>query len=246
MGKTTQYYKKAIKRALDARESIVAANEEYERQSALAKSNLEDGILGEVGYQETLERLKIERDAKIENALSTIDAVSSEYSVEMQKFAKLDGNRIDGGAMALLNSGIKMDVAEWQELANVHKDNYVMTRILQERYEAAKPEGELSLQFVQFGQPPMERAKIFENFTGTIRNECTGGYVPSLVGGGIFATREDYFNYLAKDSLGKMQPFMDEDFSSLDTDFPVGMSDGRTRDAGSGGAGFGFNFTPIR
>lgn len=36
-----------------------------------------------------------------------------------------------------------------------------------------------------------------------------------------FSLRQDYYNYLAKDSLTRMKPFGDENFDTVDQDFPV-------------------------
>lgn len=224
--KTTDFYKKAITRALNARESIEAAKSAYEHECELTKNAFDGGILGENGYKEQLEKLAQERDAKIEGALSRIDEVAAEYSAEMQELGRLDGNKIDSGTMALLNSGLQLTNEDWQELANTYKDNYVMTRILRERYNANRPKSDGNsltmgqnnngLTFVQFGQLPQDRAENFSKFADLIRHTCVSGTVLRE-----YADRESYWNYLAKDSLGRMQPFADEDFDSVETDFPV-------------------------
>lgn len=36
-----------------------------------------------------------------------------------------------------------------------------------------------------------------------------------------FASRQDYYNYLAKDSLERMKTFVDENFDTVEQDFPV-------------------------
>lgn len=228
--KTVDYYKKAITRALNARESIEAAKSAYEHECELTKNVFDGGILGENGYKEQLEKLAQERDAKIEGALGCIDEVSKEYSAEMQELGRLDGNKIDSGTMALLNSGLQLTNEDWQELANTYKDNYVMTRILRERYNANRPKNEgnsltmgqknKGLTFVQFGQLPQDRAENFEKFARTIRNSCTYKSMPRN-GTVDFATRQDYYNYLAKDSLERMKPFGDESFDTVEQDFPV-------------------------
>lgn len=228
--KTTDFYKKAITRALNARESFEAAKSAYEHECELTKNAFDGGILGENGYKEQLEKLAQERDAKIEGALGCIDEVSKEYSAEMQELGRLDGSRIDSGTMALLNSGLQLTNEDWQELANTYKDNYVMTRILRERYNANRPKSEDNgfalgqknngLTFVQFGQLPQDRAENFEKFTKTIRNSCTYKSMPRN-GMMDFASRQDYYNYLAKDSLERMKPFGDESFDTVEQDFPV-------------------------
>lgn len=228
--KTVDYYKKAITRALNARESIEAAKSAYEHECELTKNAFDAGILGENGYKEQLEKLAQERNTKIEVALSRIDEVAAEYSAEMAELGRLDGSKIDDGTMKLLNSGLALSSADWQELANAYKDNYVMTRILLERYNANRPKSDGNsltmgqknngLTFVQFGQMPQDRAENFEKFTKTIRNSCTYKSMPRN-GTVDFASRQDYFNYLAKDSLERMKPFGDESFDTVEQDFPV-------------------------
>lgn len=112
--------------------------------------------------------------------MSRIDEVAAEYSAEMAELGRLDGSRIDDGTMKLLNSGMQLTNEDWQALANQHEDNHVMTRILQERYNANRPKSDgdsltlgqknKGLTFVQFGQSPRDRAENFEKFTKTIRN----------------------------------------------------------------------------
>lgn len=227
---TIEYYKLAVKQAVNARERIESAKAAYEHECELTKNAFDAGILGESGYKEQLEKLAQERDAKIEGALSSIDGVAAEYSAEMAELGRLDGNKIDEGAMRLLNSGLQLTNEDWQELANTYKDNYVMTRILRERYNANRPKSDGNsltmgqknngLTFVQFGQMPQDRAENFEKFTRTIRNSCTYRSMPRN-GTVDFASRQDYYNYLAKDSLERMEPFGDESFDTVDQDFPV-------------------------
>ena len=227
---TTEYYKAAVRRAVDARERIEAAKAAYEHECGLTKNAFDAGILGENGYKEQLEKLAQERDAKIEGALSRIDEVAAEYSAEMEGLGRLDGSRIDDGTMKLLNSGLQLTIEDWQALANQHKDNHVMTRILRERYNANKPKNDGNsltmgqknngLTFVQFGQSPQDRAENFEKFARTVRNSCTYRSMPRN-GTVDFASRQDYYNYLAKDSLERMKPFGDESFDTVEQDFPV-------------------------
>ena len=222
MKKTTiEYYKTAVRQAGNAMESIQRVNADYEHECELTKNAFEGDLLGEKGYKDRLKELAQERDAKIEGALRLVDKVGEEYAAEMAELGKLDGGRIDDGVMKLLNSGLQLTNEDWQELANAHKDNHVMTRILRERYNANRPKSkENGLTFVQFGQSPQDRQENFVRFTRTLRNTCTNKYMPQN-GTAIFASRQDYHNYLAKDSLERMKPFGDEDFGTIDTDFPV-------------------------
>lgn len=218
---TIEYYKAAVKQAGNAMDAIERANAAYEHECELTKNAYEGDLLGEKGYKDRLEQLARERDAKIESELSCIDKVGEEYAAEMQELGRLDGNRIDDGTMKLLNSGLSLSSADWQELANKHKDNYIMSRILKEHYDANRPkEKGPGLTFVQFGQSPADRQENFVKFTRTLRNTCIHKYMPQN-GTMDFASRQDYHNYLAKDSLGRMKPFENEDFSTVETDFPV-------------------------
>lgn len=228
--KTVDYYKKAVRLAEGARESIEKANADYEHSCVLAKNAVDAGILGEQGYKQQIEEAKYDRDCRIEGALCRIDEVGAAYSAEMAELGRLDGSRIDENAMKLLNSGLQLTNEDWQELANNFKDNHVMTRILKERYNANKPQNEgdgftlgqkgTGLTFVQFGQSPQDRQEVFEKFTKTLRNSCTYKHMPSA-GGRDFASRHDYHNFLVKDSLQSMKPFGDESFDNVNEDFPV-------------------------
>lgn len=243
---TFEYYKAVINRALAARESIGAAKSQYDRDAALAKSNLEDGILGEAGYKDLVARLGADRDAKTEGALSSIDEAAGEFYAEMQELGRLDGARIDDGVVKLLNSGIRLTTQEWQELADAHKDNFLTTRVLKEKYSEAKSREGGGLGFVQFGQSPHDRQAIFEKFAKTLRNECT--IRTPGIGAGCFASHRDYINFLAKDSLKDMQPFGDDDFGTIDKDFPVELVSNKKGNAVaySESSGFGFGFASVR
>ena len=139
---TVEYYKLAVKQAGNALEGVQRANAAYERECAVAKNAYEGDLLGEKGYKDRLEQLAQERDARIESELSYIDKVGEEYAAEMAELGRLDGGRIDDGVMKLLNSGLQLTNEDWQELANTYKDNYVMTRILWERYNANRQKSE--------------------------------------------------------------------------------------------------------
>lgn len=143
---------------------------------------------------------------------------------------RLDDAKIDSGTMALLNSGLQLTNEDWQELANAYKDNYVMTRILRERYNANRSKSEDNgvtlgqknngLTFVQFGQNPQERADNFTRFTQLLHYNAVSDTMPNN-GRLAYASKGDYWNYCAKDSIGRMKPFGDENFDNLDSDFPV-------------------------
>lgn len=249
---TTEYYKMAVKRAENARDAISRAEAAYEHGCEVAKGAYEADLLGERGYQDKLAELEAERDAQIENSLSRILAVADEYDSEMAELGRLDGNMIDSGTMALLNSGINLSHADYQELANKHADNAVMTRILRERYNANRPEEEgACVKIVRFGQSPADRSEVFGKFVRTVYHACKSGARPSLAGGGRLKTVTDYYNFIAQDSLADMQPYGDESFDNLDKDFPVETENGKVANVAGKNTDFTpgdfvFNFTPVR
>lgn len=227
---TIEYYKAAVRQAVNTREHIEAAKAAYEHECELTKNAFDAGILGENGYKEQLEKMAQERDAKIDGALSRIDEVAGEYSSEMAELGRLDGSRIDDGTMKLLNSGLQLTNEDWQELANTYKDNYVMTRVLKERYDANRPKSEgdsltlgqknNGLTFVQFGQSPQDRAENFTRFTQLLHYNAASDTMPNE-GRMAFASKGDYWNHCAKESIGHMKPFGDENFDTVEQDFPV-------------------------
>lgn len=249
-----EYYKKAVRLAEGASGAISKAKADYEHGCEVAKGAYEADLLGEKGYQDRLKELEAERDAQVSGALSQILTVVDEYDVEMAELGKLDGNLVDSGTMALLNSGINLSHADYQELANRHKDNAVMTRILKERYEANRPaEKGNSITVVQFGQTPESRSKVFSQFVKTVYHAVESGACPALSGSGRLKSPTDYHNYLAQASLAEMMPFEGEDFSNLDKDFPVETVNGKVENAGgkssdfyANSADFNFGFTPVR
>lgn len=255
MKKTTiEYYKKAVRLAENARNAISRAMSDYSHGCEVAKGAYEADLLGEKGYQDRLKELEAERDAQVSGALSQILTVVDEYDSEMAELGKLDGNMVDSGTMALLNSGINLSHADYQELANRHKDNAVMTRILKERYDANRPaEKGNGITVVQFGQTPAGRSDVFSKFVRTVYHACESGVCPALSGSGRLKTMTDYYNFIAQCSLADMQPYGDESFDNLDTDFPVETENGRVENAGgkssdfyANSADFNFGFTPVR
>lgn len=235
--KTVDYYKKAIRQAQSARENIERINADYEHSCVLAKNSLDSGILGEQGYKQELAELEHDRDCRIEEELSRIDEVGAEYAKKMQELGRMDGSKIDNGTMALLNSGLQLTNEDWQELANTYKDNYVMTRILQERYKADRPKSKDSgltlgqenngLTFVQFGQLPQDRAENFSRFTKLLHYNAASDSMPNE-GAVAYASKSDYWNHCAKESISRMKPFEDESFDTVEQDFPVEYAQARS------------------
>ena len=184
--------------------------------------------------------------------LYPILTVVDEYDAEMEELGKLDGDKIDDATMRLLNSGINLTHADYQELANKHADNAIMTRILKERYDANRPQEKgTGITIVQFGQSPESRSEVFSKFVKTIYHAVEHGACPAISGSGKLKTPTDYHNFIAQQSLAEMQPFEGEDFSNLDKDFPVETVNGKVENARSATSSFSpsdfnFGFTPIR
>lgn len=249
-----EYYKKAVRLAEGARNSISKARADYEHGCEVAKGAYEADLLGEKGYQDRLKELEAERDAQIENSLSRILTVVDEYDAEMAELGKLDGDKIDDGTMKLLNSGLNLTHADWQQLANKHADNAIMSRILKERYDADRPtEKGPGITIVRFGQSPADRSETFSKFVRTVYHACESGACPDISGSGKLKAPKDYYNFLAQSSLADMQPYGDESFDNLDADFPVETVNGKVENAGKRSSsfnnadfGFDFGFTPIR
>ncbi len=247
-----EYYKKAVRLAEGASNAISRARADYEHGCEVAKGAYEADLLGEEGYRSRLRELEAERDSTIENSLSRILTVVDEYDAEMAELGKLDGNMIDSGIMALLNSGMNLSHADYQELANKHADNATLTRVLQERYSANMPQEKgTGITIVRFGQSPADRSEVFSKFVRTIYHACESGACPALSGSGRLKTVTDYYNFIAQGSLADMQPYGDESFDNLDKDFPVETENGRVENAGNkisdfSSADFNFGFTPIR
>lgn len=215
--KTTGYYKRLLERALNARAAVEKAESDYQDAIRNERELYNDGMVSEKMLHLHTDEFTSKRDGKINAALSWIDGVADEFGSVMEDLGRLDGSRIDDNVMRLLNSGIKLTNEEWQGLANDCKDSYIMTRILKSAYAANKPEEDGDgLTFVQFGQSPQDKQRIFNKFAGLIRHTCKSGIV--LDG---YVSRKDYWNDLAKSSIREMKPFSDENFDSVDADFPV-------------------------
>lgn len=248
----TDYYKRTVELAGNATRAISKARADYERDSVLLKNAYEADMYGERGYREKLEEMKSARDAEVQAALSRILTVVDEYDAEMAELGKLDGDKIDEGTMRILSSGMKLTHADYQELANKHADNAVMSRILKERYDANRPEEKgPGITVVQFGQSPESRSEVFSKFVKTVYHAVESGVCPALSGRGKLKSQTDYHNFIAQQSLAEMQPIEGEDFCSLDKDFPVETVNGKVENAGSATSSFSpfdfnFGFTPIR
>ena len=215
--KTTGYYKRLLEKALSARAAVEKAESNYQDAIRHERELYDDGMVSEKMLHLHTDELTSKRDGEINAALSWIDGVADEFGSVMEDLGRLDGSRIDDNVMRLLDSGIRLTNEEWQGLANDCKDSYVMTRILKSAYAANKPEEDGDgLTFVQFGQSPQDKQNIFNKFAGLIKHACKSGTVLDK-----YASRKDYWNDLAKSSIREMQPFSDENFDSVDADFPV-------------------------
>lgn len=210
-----EYYKAVLNQAKQARAIVEKAEADYQHDCGLEKGLLESGMIGKEGYDTHIAEHGRRKDEAIESALSMIDTVTNEYNGIMDDLARLDGSRIDDNVMKILSSGVSLSSKDWQMLADENKDNATMSRILAEKYHANPPKEEGASR-VTFGQSPESRKEIFNSFANLIRHTCKSGTVLRE-----YADRESYWNHLAKDSIGKMRPFSDENFDSINEDFPV-------------------------
>lgn len=244
---TIEFYKEAIKRAASAADVISKANAAYKREEKIYKGMLEDDLIGQAGFNEKIKNLEQEKNVKTKESLSRILKLIDEYSLEMAEFGKLDGSKIDDNTIKILNSGLALTSADWQQLADQHKNNPTMTRILQQRYEENRPK-EKEPVAITFGQLPSERQEIFKRFIYKLHESCLYGIIGSLSGGTNFKTATDYYHHLAKKSIENMQPLEEENFDNLDTDFPIRLEkNGKpVHPVDPSEQKFNFNFTPIR
>ena len=217
-----EYYKFAVERAKSARASILSAKEGFERKDKMWRGDLAEDLLGEAGYNEKIADAKRELSGKIEVAQRFVLGIADEYAAEMTELGRLDGSRVDDATMRLLNSGLDLTHEDWQELANKHADDAIMTRILKSRYDANRPpeKEDGSITIVQFGQSPADREKIFRSFVNSLARSVNSDFMPKH-GGAEFSSRASYWNHLAKESLKSMRPFEGEDRGSVDADFEV-------------------------
>lgn len=218
-----KYHRNALNAAFEARKAIEAAKEERDRRIEFHKEKLQTGKITKKGYDESVAFVTEEYEEKVEAAAAEIKRVQAEFSALMDDLGAADGNMIDDATMKLLNSGLEMSAREWQDLANKHRDNATMTKILRQHYDRRPVKkglpdgffttggGELreqnSTPEIVFGQLPEERKKAFDEFCNVLYNSSKSGTVlPEYV------DRESYWNDLARKSLFKMSQCGDETF----------------------------------
>lgn len=222
---TLDFYKAAVKAALEARVKIVKARERREESVAYEKEQYDSERIGLAGYNENIEKINQERDSEIESALKGLEDLREQFKALTDGLAKMDGSRIDEATMRLLDSGIELTPKEWQELADRHKDDFIMTRILRRGYDARpRPKPDLNGVFpeeedVKFGQSPIEKQEIFDKFISTLKFSCQREYMEETPDGcdGL----ESYWNKFAMNSIGRMKPFGWESFEDARERFSV-------------------------
>ena len=213
-----RYHRNALNAAFEARKAIEEAKKERDRSIQFHEEKLREGKITEKGYRESLDLAAENYEEKVEAAAAEIKKIQAEFDALMDDLGATDGNMIDDATMKLLDSGIEMSAGEWQDLANKHRDNAVMTRILKQHYDRRPvkksiPEGfytmggEKKELKVVFGQSPTERKKAFDDFCNVLYHSAKSGTVlPEYV------DRESYWNDLARKSLFKMSQCGDETF----------------------------------
>lgn len=223
---TIQKYKNTLDTATRARAVIAKAAADFITFSTTEKKEFADGNITEKALNERIAKLAAERDAKIEAAQASILSEAADFEAEMKSAAKLDGSKIDSDTLRILDSGLPLTLADWQELGEAHKDNWIMCRVLQSRYDKDPvmqdkgngllgSEGKEKVQ-LKFGTDPAKRAETFSKFANLISHTAvTGTVLPE------FKTQRDYWNDLARKSLRDIKPTGDDDFSKIDETFPV-------------------------
>ena len=213
-----RYHRNALNAAFEARKAIEEANEERERSVRYHLDLLKSGKITEKGYRESLDLAAERYEEKVEAAAVEIKKIQAEFSTLMDDLGAMNGDKIDDATMKLLNSGLELSAKEWQNLADKHRDNAVMTKILKQHYvrrpvKKSIPEGfytmggEKKELKVVFGQSPTERKKAFDDFCNVLYHSAKSGAVlPEYV------DRESYWNDLARKSLFKMSQCGDETF----------------------------------
>lgn len=229
-----RYHRNALNAAFEARKAIEEANEERERSVRYHLDLLKSGKITEKGYHESLDLAAERYEEKVEAAAVEIKKIQAEFSTLMDDLGAMNGDKIDDATMKLLNSGLELSAKEWQNLADKHRDNAVMTKILKQHYDRRPvkksiPEGfyamggEKKEPEVIFGQLPGERKKAFDEFCNVLYHSAKSGAVLSE-----YVNRESYWNDMARKSLFKMSQCGDETFDKkeieeklpVETQFP--------------------------
>ncbi len=243
---TIEFFKKTIDIAKVANETILTAETDYERNKNIVKGMLEGDLLGQKGFDERIAELKQKKDATVKISSDSILAMIDAFNAEMNQIDVLDGNQIDDATLKLLNCGLTLKATDWQALADQHKDNITMLKIIKQRYEENRPSDETRANSVRFPTLPSEKKDIFKRFIYRVNEACVYSVVPDLATGGHFKNITDYFNSLAKDYLNAMG-YNNQD--TLNKEFPVELlgRDGKPlKKVDPAEQEFNFNFTPIR
>lgn len=243
---TIEYFKKTIKVAEAAQKTIAVANADYERDKNLVKGMLEGDLLGQKGYDERITELKQKKDANVKISSDSILEMINAFDAEMSQVDILNGNDIDDATLKLLNSGLTLKVADWQHLADQHKNNVTMTKILKQQYEENRPDDETRSNTVRFPALPAEKKDIFKRFVYKLNESCIYNVIAEPSTGGHFKSTTDYFNCLAKNCLNAMD-YNDQD--TLNKEFPVTLLDRNEKPlqkVDPAEQEFKFNFAPIR
>lgn len=241
-----EFFKETIERAEAAKKTITVAESDYKRNEALVKGMLEGDLLGQKGFDERIAELKQKKDAAVKISSDSILETINTFDIEMNQLDRLDGNDIDDATMKILNSGLTLKTTDWQALADQHKDNVTMTKILKQRYKENRPDDETHSNAVRFPLLPSEKKDIFKRFVYKVNESCIYNVISTPATGGHFKSATDYFNNLAKDSLSAMG-YDDQD--TLNKEFPVQLlnRDGKPlQKVDPAEQMFNFTFNPVR
>lgn len=224
-----KYHHFVLETAKESRKAIEAAQAEYNDSLRYHETLFRENKITKAGYDESMAFAAQRRDEKIEAAAQEIRKVQRDFDVMLDDLGKIDGGMIDDATMKILNSGMELTSREWQDLADKHRDNATMTRILKEHYgripfKKNMPDGFLSTNQkesepeVVFGQLPEIRKATFDSLCNVLYYSAKSGTVLPQ-----YDSQTSYWNSLARHSLSQMKPLGEETFeqSQIESEFPV-------------------------
>lgn len=222
---TIDFHADAVNTAKRARAAVAQARAVYSGAVKDAKQQLDDGKITKMFYDELVMQAAVERDSAIQAAQETVRAEGRKFSAEMSEYGKLDGGQLDEGVLKILDSGLPLTLDDWKTLGKEFKDNNLMSRLLQDRYDkhplfkepnnglVGSPKEKVVL---RFGWNPQKRSERFEKFTELLAHTAaTGTCLPE------YKDQDSYWNSLAKTSCRDCGEIENDDFSTLDSEFPV-------------------------
>lgn len=201
--KTLNYYKEVVKAGQAARSEITKIKQAYDAACRDLREELQADSITKKGYDTQRAMFDAEFSERITQEQQKILDIAAEFERESKEAARLDASRIDQNALAILNSGIELTKEDWQEQAHGGLiDSETKTKAN-----------------IDFAINPMHRAEIFSRFASLISSSAASG-----TSFDEFASQDDYWFDLARKSIRDIKPAGNDDFSEVDTAFPVTYS----------------------